>query len=218
MSILRLEDVHFDRGDNEILKGISFGVNQGDVVSIVGPSGSGKSTILKLIAYLVSPKSGVIRYNEESIEKLNTIAYRREVQYVHQTPQLFAKNVEQNLHFPYYLRKEKFDYNRAKHLFQHFELSIDHYLKRDITTLSGGERQRVALIRSLLFMPKVLLLDEVTASLDQENTLLIEHFVSEIKKDGITILWVTHDDAQSRKIANRRLHVEAGILAKEESL
>ncbi len=83
--------------------------------------------------------------------------------------------------------------------------------------LSGGEKQRISLIRSLIFLPEVLLLDEITSALDYENTLITENLINEISKEGTTIIWVTHDREQSRKYANRILNFDSGKV-KEEKL
>lgn len=76
--------------------------------------------------------------------------------------------------------------------------------------LSGGEKQRIALIRSMLFVPKILLLDEITSSLDVDNTLIVERVIASLNEEGTTILWVTHNPEQSRKYANRVLKLASG--------
>ena len=84
------------------------------------------------------------------------------------------------------------------------------YLHYEIQNLSGGEKQRIALIRTMLFEPEILLLDEVTSALDAENTELVEKAILNLNQQGITILWVTHNDEQSRKYANKLLTIEDG--------
>ncbi len=86
------------------------------------------------------------------------------------------------------------------------------YLKKDVRNLSGGEKQRIALIRSLLFRPEILLLDEVTSALDFENSKIVERLINSANKEGMTIMWVTHNMEQSRIYANKVMIIEAGKL------
>lgn len=90
------------------------------------------------------------------------------------------------------------------------------YLEQDVKKLSGGEKQRIALIRQLLFMPQILLLDEVTSALDAQNKVLVEEVIKTLHDQGITILWITHDEAQSRKYANKILTLVSGQLESME--
>lgn len=107
--------------------------------------------------------------------------------------------------------------SRVKTLFSMFHMSAD-YLDRGVINLSVGEKQRIALIRSLLFMPQILLLDEVTSALDEANALIVEEVISSLNNDGITILWITHNLEQSRKYANKLLTVEDGEIKSVEEL
>ncbi|WP_149864802.1 ABC transporter ATP-binding protein, partial [Listeria monocytogenes] len=109
----------------------------------------------------------------------------------------------------YHIRHEKVDYRRVDDLFQRFEMDQS-YLKQDVKKLSGGEKQRIALIRQLLFEPKVLLLDEVTSALDNHNKAIVEKVIKSLHDKGITILWITHDEEQSRRFANKVLKVVNG--------
>ncbi len=118
--------------------------------------------------------------------------YRREVSYFFQTAQLFGKTVRDNLAFPYEIRRIPFDESRATQLLQRAGLT-DNYLDQAIGTLSGGERQRVALVRNLQFIPQVLLLDEITSALDQENREIIWQFIDELAQTNeLTIVMVSH--------------------------
>lgn len=148
---------------------------------------------------------------------LNPIEIRKNIVYLLQTPHLFGNMVMDNMEFPFQVRNKRADVEKIESCFQHFQMSTD-YLKRDISKLSGGEKQRIALIRSLLFKPRILLLDEVTSALDEENTRLVENIISEIHGEGTTILWVTHDLKQSRKFANRLLTFHQGEIVSKEVL
>lgn len=211
------QNVSYLDGEKTILKDISFEIDKGDYISIVGPSGGGKSTLLKLCCHLISPTQGSIFVNGTDITQLEPVEMRKKISYCFQTPVLFGKTVRDNLNYPYLIRNKKLDMDRVNTLFAKFQMEPD-YFNREIGNLSGGEKQRIALIRSLLFLPDVLLLDEVTSSLDVENTLLVENIILELNREGVTILWITHNPAQSRKYANRLLTIENGEIKSLEGL
>ncbi|WP_461811251.1 ABC transporter ATP-binding protein [Faecalimonas sp.] len=209
MSLLELQNVSFARDNKFILKDISLNVESGDFISIVGPSGSGKSTFLKLCCHLISPTSGDIFFNSKNYVNYSPVELRKCIVYCSQTPYLFGNTVMDNIEFPYFIRHMKPDFARINSLFSMFHMSTD-YLERDVQNLSGGEKQRIALIRSILFMPKILLLDEITSALDIDNTLLVEKVISSLNCEGITILWITHNSEQSTKYANKVLTIDSG--------
>lgn len=215
MSFLEFQNVSFISDNKTILKAITIPINQGDYISVVGPSGSGKSTFLKLCCHLVSPTEGKIIYKNKSIMEHNPMELRKNIAYCFQTPYLFGDSVLDNISFPYSIRGIKLDLKRAEELFLLFNLEKE-YLRKDVKNLSGGEKQRIALIRTLLFKPEILLLDEVTSALDVENTLIVENVMKSLNKAGTTILWVTHNPEQSRRNANKILTIEAGEIKSME--
>lgn len=209
MNILSFHNISFIDEENIILDNISFQIEEGDFVSIVGPSGGGKSTLLKMCCHLKSPSGGTITYKREDISKIDVVSLRKEIAYCFQMPYLFGNTVMDNLSFPYSIRNKKIDMDRIYSLFSVFNMDKD-FLNKKILNLSGGEKQRIALIRTLLFEPKVLLLDEVTSALDVENTVIVETVVRDLNKKGVTILWITHNPEQSKKYANKILTLENG--------
>lgn len=217
MSLLTFENVSFDDEGKTIIKDISFSVEKGDFISIVGPSGGGKSTLLKLASFLLSPTQGTILLDGRDYETIDPIALRKEVSYCFQTPHLFGETVKDNIQFPYTVRNQSMDKKRVKELFALFQMDLD-YLDRDVMKLSGGEKQRIALIRQLLFEPKVLLLDEVTSALDRVNKEIVENVIASLHDKGITILWITHDSEQSRKQANKMMTIVEGRLESMEEI
>ncbi|SEK20653.1 putative ABC transport system ATP-binding protein [Carnobacterium iners] len=195
-SIVELNHVSFKVADKLILNDVSFSVDKGEFVTITGPSGSGKSTLLKIIASMLSQTAGTIHYKGKKIEEYNPIDYRKEVSYGFQTAVLFGKTVEDNLIFPYEIRQILFDQDKAISYLEKVGLD-ESYLTKNINDLSGGEKQRIALIRNVLFLPEVLLLDEVTSALDEENKQVIGRFVKEMNQTKqITVLWVTHNSSE----------------------
>lgn len=217
MSLLEFQNVFFMDDNRPILDDITISINSGDYISIVGPSGSGKSTFLKLCCHLISPATGKIIYRNKSIEEYNPTDLRKNISYCFQTPYLFGDTVMDNISFPYSIRNSKVDFSRVEELFSVFKIDIN-YLNKDIKNLSGGEKQRIALIRTLLFMPEILLLDEVTSALDVDNSLIVESVMKSLNKDGTTILWITHNLDQSKRNANKLLTIEAGKVKSLEVL
>ena len=217
MALLELSNISYIVKDKSIIRDVSLSVNQGDYITIVGPSGSGKSTLLKLCSDLISPTSGTITYNDRPLTAIDPESYRREVGYCFQRLYLFAKTVHRNILFPYDIRGLKPDMSRIEYLFDLLHMPLN-YMERGNDELSGGEMQRICLIRSLIFEPKVLLLDEVTSALDATNTSIVENVIDELHKKGITIISITHNEEQSLRTANRRITIVDGQLAKEEVL
>lgn len=212
-SILEVKHLSFSVGEKEILKDISFKIQKGDFLTIKGPSGSGKSTLLKLLAAIMNPSTGEIIYKGKPLSEYEITDYRKEVSYSFQNAALFGTTVADNLMFPYEIRNEPFDRDRAIALLDKVMLS-ERYLDQKITELSGGEKQRVALIRNVLFTPEVLLLDEVTSALDAENRKVISDAILRLNRENnITVLWVTHntdeinDAAKTIEMKEGRLEV-----------
>lgn len=217
MTLLELSNISYIVKDKSIIRAVSLSVNQGDYITIVGPSGSGKSTLLKLCSDLISPTSGIITYKGRDLATIDPESYRKEVGYCFQRPYLFAKTVRRNILFPYDIRGLQPDMNRIEYLFDLLHMPLN-YMERRNDELSGGEMQRICLIRSLIFEPNVLLLDEVTSALDATNTSIVENVIDELHKKGITIISITHNEEQSLRTANRRITIVDGQLAKEEVL
>lgn len=217
MMQIEFKNVFYRHDGKDILRNISVGFPAGDYVSIVGPSGSGKSTFLRLCCHLISPSEGQVLINGNDIMLTNPAELRKKVSYCFQTPTLFGNTVRDNLAFPYSIRGLKLDEERVRLLFSRFQME-ESYLTQDVKTLSGGEKQRIALIRTLLFEPEILLLDEVTSALDAENASIVEEAILGLNSEGITVLWVTHNDVQSRKYANRLLTIENGQIKSLEAL
>lgn len=114
-----------------------------------------------------------------------------------------------NISFPYSIRGIKVDLQRVEEFFLLFNLDKE-YLRKDIKNLSGGEKERIALIKTLLFKPEVLLLDEVTSALDVDNILIAKNVMRSLNHDGTTIIWITHNPEQSKKNVHKLLTIESG--------
>lgn len=211
MAILKLRNVAYQAGQKQILQNVSFEVDEGAFLTLIGPSGAGKSTILKLIANLINPTSGKIFFREKDIMKIDPLIYRRSVSYCFQQPSLFGEKVADNLSFPYEVRKQAVDRKRLLQLLHEVSLEAD-YLDKDVTSLSGGEKQRIALIRNLFFLPEVLLLDEVTTGLDEDNKAIVHQLIERVHQQGVTIIQVTHDQDEITAAQNIIRIKKGGIL------
>lgn len=194
--ILSVRDVGFSYGGKRILHGVNLSVGAGDFLTIEGPSGSGKSTLLKLIASLLTPTVGIIEFDGRDMRSYPRPEYRRQVSYCFQQPTLFGTSVRDCLTFPFAIRNQRFDEDRARRSLSMMCLP-EAMLDSRITQLSGGERQRIAVARNLLFTPRILLLDEVTTGLDATTKHVIHDLIARYnKRDGVTVLAVTHDETE----------------------
>ena len=213
MKIFELEHLGLASPEKIILEDISLSVEAGAHLTITGPSGSGKSSLLKLLASLVSPSSGRIVYQGQDLEDLDPVAYRREVSYCFQQPVLFGQTVRDNMAFPFEIRHLPFDQERVLATLARLNLGPE-FLEKPIKELSGGEKQRVALVRNLLFEPKVLLLDEVSSGLDEKTKHVLRTFLKDLQQEGVTLIEVTHDQ-QEIEAAERLVTIVGGRLAHE---
>jgi putative ABC transport system ATP-binding protein len=192
------EQVSVVRGGRRILDGLTAQISAAGITVVTGPSGAGKSTLLRLCNRLDIPDAGCIRYRGQRLDDLDPLVLRRRVGMVFQRPVPFPGSVAANL---------------AEALPGITEVAMAAALERvalapgllgqEARTLSGGELQRVCLARTLVTGPETLLLDEPTSALDAQPKLIFEQTAKELAAGGITIIWVTHDDAQAGRIAAR---------------
>ena len=211
MAILDLQKVGFEVDGKELLKDITLQVQAGDWLTIEGPSGSGKSLLLKLIASLLTPTAGNIYFNGQDQTTFNKVDYRKQISYCFQQPSLFGQTVKDNLLFPFAIRNIAFDEQRAITALANVDLPKE-FLEKEIKTLSGGQKQRVALIRNLLFPPKILLLDEITTGLDAQTKDIVNHLLVGYQNEGMTMLSVTHDEREISE-ADHLIRIVSGRMA-----
>ncbi|BBU95547.1 iron ABC transporter ATP-binding protein FetA [Providencia rettgeri] len=191
--LLQLSNIGYSIEQKIILDNVQINLQAGDFKLITGPSGCGKSTLLKIVASLISPTQGTIKFQGKDINTILPETYRQQVSYCTQTPTLFGQTVYDNLVFPYQIRKLPFNKDKVISDLHQFSLH-ESILDKGINELSGGEKQRISLIRNLQFLPQVLLLDEITSALDEENKIIVNEFIHHLTSDKkIGVLWVTHD-------------------------
>ena len=219
-SIFEIKNLHKSFGANEVLKGINFKVQKGEVVSIIGSSGSGKSTLLRCINLLEEPDSGEIRYHGENIlEDISSINnYRTNVGMVFQSFNLFNNMTVLENCVIGQVKVLKKSREEAVKIADKFLEKVGMYPFRDArpTSLSGGQKQRVAIARSLAMNPEVLLFDEPTSALDPEMVKEVLNVMRDLADEGLTMLVVTHEMGFARDVSNRVLFMDKGVIAEDE--
>lgn len=207
---LSLKNISKKYKDKEILKNITFDIKEGELVCILGPSGCGKTTLLNIIGGFVSDYSGDVLLSNENIN--NIPPEIREIATVFQSYGLFThKNVIDNV--SYGLKLLKIDRNtrekRAQEMLE--KVGLAGYDKKKIKELSGGEQQRVAIARSMVLNPKLLLLDEPLSNLDVHLRDVMRKEIKRIQKQfGVTMIIVTHDQEDAFKLADRVIVINEG--------
>jgi branched-chain amino acid transport system ATP-binding protein len=217
--MLELRDVHSYYGNIHALKGISFTVEDGEIVTLIGANGAGKSTTLRTIQGLMRPRQGTVILNGVALEKLPTDQIV--AQGVSQAPegrQIFPRmTVLENLEMGAYQRKDKDgiqkDLNRVFELFPRLKERI----KQAGGTLSGGEQQMLAMGRAMMARPKVLMLDEPSMGLAPILVEQIFDIVKEINEQGTTILLVEQNAMMALSVANRGYVLEVGHIVMQGS-
>ena len=199
-------------GDNEVLKGIDFHVDQGEVVCVIGPSGSGKSTLLRGVNRLHEPKSGDVLLAGESALKVKPDTLRRRIGMVFQHFNLFPDHTAlENVALALWSvkgmpRAEAMERARRRLAEVGLAERADHR-PRD---LSGGQQQRVAIARALAMEPEVMLFDEATSALDPELVKGVLNLMAGLGSRGMTMLVVTHEMGFARKVADQVVFMDEG--------
>ena len=187
-------------GEAEILRGVTFAVQAGEVFSVVGPSGAGKSTLLRTINRLLEPTAGNIFLDGAPIEEIDPLELRRRIGMVFQLPALFGDTVEDTVLYGVRLTGKRAD---VEHLLGLAGLAPS-LASRNPQSLSVGQQQRVSIARALALEPEVLLMDEHTSALDQAARQRIEDLIGQLNKElGLTTVVVSHALDQVERIADR---------------
>ncbi|MFY0544423.1 ABC transporter ATP-binding protein [Brevibacillus sp. H7] len=201
--ILQIEQLSKTVESAPLFSQVTAEVDTSSIIHILGKSGQGKSTLLRILGLLTKPDTGTIRLHGIPSSKWEPEQWRSKVSYVAQHAIMLPGSVEDNLRAVSRLHAKPFDQAHALSLMERLGLA-DIDWSKPAAQLSGGQKQRLALIRTLLLRPEVLLLDEVTASLDTVSKQAVERMLSELHyADGTTLIWVTHDLQQARNLGQR---------------
>ncbi len=225
MEILRCENLTkiYGQGENEVraLDGVSFSVEKGEFVSVIGPSGSGKSTLLHILGGVDRPTDGKVFIDGTDIFSLNedklAIFRRRQIGLVYQFYNLMpVLNVDENIALPHLLDGRKLDKERLDSIVEHLGLSDRRENLPD--QLSGGQQQRVSIGRALYSHPAILLADEPTGNLDRKTgEEIMKLFRESNQKNKQTLILITHDESIAMQ-ADRVIGIEDGRIVRNEKV
>ena len=223
MEILRVENLTkvYGKGENEVraLDGVSFSVNKGEFIAIIGPSGSGKSTLLHILGGVDRPTSGKVFMDGKDVYAQNeeqlAIFRRRQVGLIYQFYNLIpVLNVTENITLPVLMDGQKVNQERLRELLTTLKLNgRENHLPNQ---LSGGQQQRVSIGRALMNAPAVVLADEPTGNLDSKNSQeIVDLLKVSNEKYGQTLIIITHDENIALQ-ADRIIAIEDGRITRDE--
>ena len=215
--MIEVKDLHKSFGDNEVLKGVNFKINDGDVIAILGSSGGGKTTILRCINFLAKADKGTLvfdgkEYDLANMKKSDIANLRMKTGFVFQNYNLFLnktalENVMEGL-----ITVRKMDKTKAREIAVNAleKVGLGDKLDYYPISLSGGQQQRVSIARALAYKPEVIYFDEPTSSLDPELTNEVLGVMKDLAKEKVTMVVVTHEMTFARNVSNRIIFLDEG--------
>ena len=219
MSKLEIKNLSFSYdGSNRVIDDISFSVEKGTFVSVLGHNGSGKSTLAKLIVGLLEKESGQIFFNDVEITEKNLRDLQTKTSLIFQNPdnQFIGSTVEDDIAFG--LENRCFPHDQMQAEIERFADSVNmlDHLKKEPINLSGGQKQRIALAGALILRPEILILDEATSMLDPKGKSTVRRVIDRIHKENkeLTIISITHDIDEAL-LSDKVLILSKGKLVKE---
>ena len=204
--IYSIQNLSYEINSRKIIKKVTCNIDEGITV-IKGPNGAGKTTFLKLLFGMIYPTSGnIIRhFNSKNIE----------ISFVFQEPKFLNRSEEDNLKHVLYCKSiKKKDWRKIIHKIV-TEYSLEHLLKSQIKDLSGGELQLLSLIRSMIINPSILLYDEPTNNLDDDNIELVTKIIKDINNQGLSLIMVSHSSILDNIIKYNQLYIKNGSIIDE---
>ena len=213
--MIQVRDVEFSYGKQEVLKGISFCMEKGEFVCVLGANGCGKTTLLKSILAFLTPQHGQVLLYGKDIHQMDERERARKIAYIpqyHTPPFPFTVRdvvlMGRTPHLSRICRPTEKDCRIADESME--RLGIAHYANKSYTALSGGQRQMVVIARALAQQPDLLIMDEPTASLDFGNQYLVLAQVKKLAREGMGVLMVTHNPDHAFYCADRIIAMEDG--------
>ena len=217
MAMLEVKDLQVYYGMIHAIKGVSFHVNEGEIIALIGANGAGKTTILHTITGLLTPKGGQVMFEGKDITK--TPAHKiveLGMAHVPEGRRVFAQlSVYQNLKMGAYTRSDKNEIEESLEMVYKRFPRLEERKNQMAGTLSGGEQQMLAMARALMSRPKILLMDEPSMGLSPLLVKEIFHIIQDINKDGTTILLVEQNAKMALAIADRAYVLETGKISLE---
>ena len=211
MALLEVNAIHTYYGNIHALKGISFEVESGEIIALIGANGAGKTTTLRTISGLMEPRDGSVRYDGEDISSTRAdLLVSKGISMVPEGRGVFAKlTVEENLDMGAYTRRDKGIKDDLDRVFELFP-RLEERKKQFAGTMSGGEQQMLAIARALMSNPRLLLLDEPSMGLAPVLVDGVFDTVQRIKNEGVTILLVEQNAHMALQIADRGYVLQSG--------
>lgn len=206
--LLRAEHVQRVYAGRVVLALDELDAHGGEILGLAGHNGSGKSTLLRLFALLETPDAGRILF-ENAATSIHDLAQRQQITLLLQTPYLLSRSVESNIAYGLKVRGIH-DPQRVRQALELVGLEPDLFLRRRRHELSGGEAQRVALAARLALRPRVLLMDEPTASVDEDSAVLIARVARICANEGAAVVIVSHDREWLDPLADRVVRLKGG--------
>lgn len=217
--MIKIENLNYAYTDTPVLKNISFEIQENEMVGLLGLSGSGKTTLLKILSGLLQPESGIytIESNKAYEKGKRNKMLVNELGVVFQDYNLFMHlTVLDNLVLPYRLRFKKSKEESKKVAIEMLsQFGLQEHLYKFPNECSGGQQQRIAIARALILNPRVLLIDEPTAALDQENTMIVSELLRDLNKKGLTVIVITHDIPFAQSICKRVIELKQGEIIQD---
>ena len=221
MALLEVNGIFKRFGKTEVLKGIDFSMEKGEVLAIIGSSGSGKTTLLRCLNLLEQPTSGTIYFKDVALngKKVNLDLHRREMGMVFQHFNLFPHmTVKKNITLaPVKLGLKSQAEADAQAMALLERIGLADKANEYPAMLSGGQKQRIAIVRALAMAPEVMLFDEPTSALDPEMVGEVLDLMRDLAKDGMTMVVVTHEMGFAREVADRVVFMSEGAIIEDGS-
>jgi tungstate transport system ATP-binding protein len=206
---LRLENIKKNYREVKALDDVTFKAEGGKIMVLLGVNGAGKTTLLRISAGLEKPDKGSIDFNDDHITDKDL---RQIATLVFQRTAMFSMSVYDNLAYGLKLRGKKDSEIKEKITEALHNVGLKNFEKRKAKRTSGGEQQRIALARAFLLEPKILLLDEPTASLDPNSATIIEKAIMSRRRQDTIIIMATHNLSQAKRMGDEIVHVHNGKL------
>lgn len=214
-STLEVKDVSKNYPNLQALDKVSLQAEGGKIIVLIGENGAGKTTLMRIIAGLEEPTTGHIFLNGQT---LSSAELRKNATMVFQRTALFSRSVYDNV--AYGLKVRDVDEPKiAREVSSALRLvGLTNFEKRKAKKTSGGEQQRIALARAFLINPKILLLDEPTANLDPNSSMIIERAITNRKRDDEIVIMATHNLAQAKRVADEIIHIHKGRIVEHSNV